>query len=44
VKNWNQAKRWFNFGTLEVDAGGDLTARVINTAGKPKFSLSLSPD
>jgi alkaline phosphatase D len=41
VRNWKQAKRWFNFGTLEVGRGGDLTARVINTAGKPKFSLSL---
>jgi alkaline phosphatase D len=44
VRSWKRAKRWFNFGTLAVDDAGELTAQVINTAGKPKFSLSLSPN
>ena len=43
VTNWDQAKQWFNFGTLEVGADGDLTAGVIDTAGEPRFSLTLEP-
>jgi alkaline phosphatase D len=43
VTNWEEAKRWFNFGTLEVDAGGKLTAEVVDTAGEPRFSLTLEP-
>jgi hypothetical protein len=43
VANWDQAKQWFNFGTLEVGAEGDLTAEVIDTAGEPRFSLTLEP-
>lgn len=29
VSSWAEAKRWFNFGTLEVDADGDLTIQVV---------------
>lgn len=43
VTSWEQAKRWFNFGTLEVGAGGELTAEVVDTAGQPQFSLTLEP-
>ena len=43
VTNWDQAKRWFNFGTLRVGAGGDLTAEIVDTAGQPQFSLGLEP-
>jgi alkaline phosphatase D len=43
VTSWGVAKQWFNFGTLEVGADGDLTAQVIDTAGEPKFSLTLEP-
>ncbi len=38
------AKHWFNFGTLEVAARGQLTAEVVNTAGESQFSLTLDPD
>jgi alkaline phosphatase D len=41
VTSWTEAKRWFNFGTLEVGADGDLTAQIVNTAGDPQFSLTL---
>jgi alkaline phosphatase D len=44
VSSWTEAKRWFNFGTLEVDADGDLTAQVVDTAGQPRFKLTLPPD
>jgi alkaline phosphatase D len=43
VTSWDQAKRWFNFGTLEIGAGGDLTAEVVDTAGESQFSLTLEP-
>jgi alkaline phosphatase D len=43
VTSWDQAKRWFNFGTLEIGAGGDLTAEVVDTAGEPQFSLTVEP-
>ena len=43
VTSWSEAKRWFNFGTLEVDAAGELTAGIVNTAGERVFSLALGP-
>jgi hypothetical protein len=38
---WEQAKHWFNFGTLEVDTDGTLTIGVVNTAGERVFSLAV---
>jgi alkaline phosphatase D len=43
VTNWEQAKEWFNFGTLEVGANGGLTTEVIDTAGETLFSRTLEP-
>jgi alkaline phosphatase D len=43
VTSWEQAKQWFNFGTLEVGARGDMRAEVLDTAGVPRFSLTLEP-
>jgi alkaline phosphatase D len=43
VTNWEQAKQWFNFGTLVVGADGDLTAELVDTAGEARFSLTLEP-
>jgi alkaline phosphatase D len=43
VTSWDQAKQWFNFGTLEVGVRGDLKAEVVDTAGEPQFSLALVP-
>jgi alkaline phosphatase D len=43
VTTWEEAKRWFNFGTLEVDRNGRLTAAIVNTAGERVFSLTLAP-
>jgi alkaline phosphatase D len=43
VTTWEEAKRWFNFGTLEVDRSGRLTAAIVNTAGERVFSLTLAP-
>jgi alkaline phosphatase D len=43
VTNWEDAKRFFNFGTLELDRDGELTAEIVNTAGEEQFSLTLTP-
>jgi predicted dehydrogenase len=40
---WEEAKDGFNFGTLEVDRRGRLTAEIVNTAGVTQFSLALTP-
>ena len=39
-----EAKRWFNFGLLDVDADGSLTARVVNGLGEEVFRLTLEAD
>jgi len=41
VTSWEIAKRWFNFGALEVDADR-LTMRIVDTAGESPFSLPLA--
>jgi alkaline phosphatase D len=41
VTTWTEAKRWFNFGTLEIDRGGALRAEIVDTAGETQFSLAL---
>jgi alkaline phosphatase D len=39
-----EAKRWFNFGLLDVDADGALTARIVNGLGEEVFRLTLEAD
>jgi alkaline phosphatase D len=43
VASWEQAKDGFNFGTVEVDGGGRLTAGFVNTSGQTLYSLTLIP-
>jgi alkaline phosphatase D len=43
VTTWAQAKRWFNFGTLEVAEDGTLTAGIVDASGQTQFSLELEP-
>jgi alkaline phosphatase D len=43
VTTWEQAKEWFNFGTLELAEDGTLTAAIVDTAGETEFSLTLAP-
>jgi alkaline phosphatase D len=43
VTSWQEAKRWFNFGTLEFGGNGKLTAGLVDTAGNVQFSLELVP-
>jgi alkaline phosphatase D len=43
VTSWEAAKRWFNFGVLEVERNGRLTASIVDTPGETVFSLALTP-
>ncbi|MBA3434294.1 MAG: alkaline phosphatase D family protein [Actinobacteria bacterium] len=43
VRSWEDAKQWFNFGTLEIAVDGQLTAGIVDTAGRKRFSLELPP-
>jgi hypothetical protein len=43
VTSWEEAKRWFNFGTLEVTKDGTLTGAIRDTTGNVRFSLELVP-
>jgi len=44
VTSWDEAKRWFNFGALEIDEGGALRLHVIDTGGESQFGLELAPE
>jgi hypothetical protein len=43
VTSWEQAKDWFNFGELDFTRNGELTMRIINTAGDTEFSRTMTP-
>jgi alkaline phosphatase D len=43
VTTWQEAKRWLNFGMLELARDGSLTAEIVNTAGQTQFSMTLTP-
>lgn len=43
VTTWEQAKTWFNFGTLEIAADGTLTAGIVDGTGTRQFTLALTP-
>jgi alkaline phosphatase D len=43
VTTWTEAKHWFNLGELDVDSGGALTMRIVNTAGEIEFERTLTP-
>jgi alkaline phosphatase D len=43
VTTWQEAKRWLNFGTLELARDGELTAEIVNTAGQTQFSMTVTP-
>jgi alkaline phosphatase D len=42
-KTFEEARRWFNFGVLDVDAAGRLSVEVVNTAGEPVYREALEP-
>jgi alkaline phosphatase D len=42
VRTFADAKRWFSFGLLDVEADGTLTARIVNGLGEEVFRLTLA--
>jgi len=44
VKTLADAKRWFNFGLLDVAADGTLTTRIVNGLGEEVFRLTLEAE
>jgi len=42
VTTWEQAKSWFNFGTIEIDEDGTLEAAIIDTVGDRRFEMRLA--
>ncbi|HEU4428497.1 MAG TPA: alkaline phosphatase D family protein, partial [Myxococcota bacterium] len=43
ITSWDEAKRWFNYGAIAIDAKGELTLRVKDTVGKTLYELALKP-
>lgn len=41
VRDFEEALRWFNFGELEVDEGGNLALRVLGVDGEELYALEL---
>ncbi len=44
VTNWEEAKKWFNFGVMSIDERGKLTASVRDTFGKILYQTRLQPE
>jgi alkaline phosphatase D len=43
VTSWEEAKKWFNYGLLEISHTGRLTVQVKGVGGKALHRLSLRP-
>lgn len=44
VTTWEQAKAWFNFGSLQIDAYGRLTAQIKDVNGQSVYALDIAAD
>ncbi|MGB5831945.1 MAG: alkaline phosphatase D family protein [Thiohalocapsa sp.] len=43
VTDYDEARRWFSFGELGIDAAGELTAMLRGVDGAPLYTLRLTP-
>jgi len=43
VTSWKEAKKWFNYGTFEIDGSGQLIIDVKDTYGESQYNLTLAP-
>lgn len=41
VTTWEQAKSWFNYGSLQIDENGRMTASIKNVEGESVYSISV---
>jgi alkaline phosphatase D len=44
VDSLDEARRWFNFGDVAIDASGRLVAELVDGYGDSVFRLALDPD
>ncbi len=44
VTSWEEAKKWFNYGLIEIDDEGDLVAHVKNIKGESEYSIGITAD
>ncbi len=44
VTDWEEAKKWFNFGVISIDKAGSMTGSVQDTYGKRLFETTVSPE
>lgn len=43
VSDWSEAKKWFNYGVIDIQPDGTLTATIKDTAGTAVYTLTLKP-
>ena len=43
VTDYAEAREWFNFGEIRIDAEGELTATLRGVDGNPLYTLRLTP-
>lgn len=43
IGGFEQAKSWFNFGVMRIDADGRVTVQIVNALGTTLYELPLSP-
>lgn len=41
---WAEARRWFNFGAVEIGADGAMTLRVLDVDGRSLWSETFAPN
>jgi len=44
VQSWEEAKRWFNYGAVDIDQRGALTVRIVNALGQVVYRNALLPE
>ncbi len=43
VTDWQEAKRWMNFGRMQIEADGTLNASINDVSGTPLYAVQLAP-
>lgn len=44
IVSFDEALGWFNFGVIEIDAGGAMAARLVDARGRTVYQLHLAPE
>jgi alkaline phosphatase D len=43
IAGFDEAQRWFNFGLIEIDETGGLTAKLINGRAEAVYAMAVDP-